>query len=96
MEMGYNFKLDDEVADLIQSTLPEGVSIGIAGKVLLMGWACSNCNNKTFFEAIGRMQYRKTLRETIKFMQNKNIGLRIKAIEDFLNDQEQKALIKNA
>lgn len=87
-ETKYAFKLDDEIANLIQSTLPKNVSLGIAAKVCLMGWAASNLNEKQLFEAIGRMQFRQHLKKTIRYLKDKNLKLRIEAIENILKEHE--------
>ena len=91
--MKVDFVIDDEVSDLIQATLPKGVSIAVASKVCLMGFAVSNLDNKTIFEAIGRMQFRKTLKDTISYLETKNTNLRIKILQDLINEQEAKNLI---
>jgi len=85
----HEFWIDDELSDLIQATLPADISIPIASKALLIWWAASNLKEKEIYEAIGRMQFRKVLRSTIKYLEKTNIDLRIKAIEDFLNEQEK-------
>ena len=88
--MKVEFIIDDEVYDLIKATLPEGVSIDVASKVCLMGFATSNLNEKKIFEAIGRMQFRKTLKNAISYLRTKNTNLRIKKLQDFLDEQVAK------
>lgn len=73
--MHIDFDLSDELIGLISATLELPLAekkVALLSKILLLNWAVDNGKEKDIFECFGKMQYRKTLREFVEYLKNKN------------------------